>query len=133
MTDHEIELPSNRKFGFFFSAVFAVVFAFFFYHGSTLWYAIFGVLAVVTLAVTLIDADKLLIFNKGWMKLGLLLAMIISPIVLGIIFFILITPVAVGTRLFGRDELRLKMVNRESHWKVRDPVGPEPKTFKNQF
>ncbi|NQY99023.1 MAG: hypothetical protein HRT82_17865, partial [Henriciella sp.] len=67
------------------------------------------------------------------MGLGYLIGRIVSPIVLGVIFFILMTPIGVVQRLFGRDELRLKPQNTNSHWKVREPAGPEPASFKQQF
>ena len=58
--------------------------------------------------------------------------MIVSPIVLGIIFFGMFTPIAMLMRLSGRDELRLKFNHNASHWKIRnEPVKPE--SFKNQF
>ena len=53
------------------------------------------------------------------MKIGLLLGKIISPIVLGLIFFIIFTPIGIITRLFGRDELNLKTVSNKSSWRIR--------------
>ena len=133
MKNSDSTMPSNRKFGFFFSFVFSIAFAYFFRNSATNWYLVFAILAVLTLTITLLSPNKLQFFNKLWLMLGLLLGKIISPIVLGLIFFALITPVALLMRLAGRDELRLKMINRSSHWKKRTPVGPEPQTFKNQF
>ena len=54
------------------------------------------------------------------MRFGLLIGTIISPIILGCIFFILITPVSFFTRLFGRDELYIKLKSKQSHWKYRE-------------
>ena len=72
-------------------------------------------------------------FNKLWFKFGLLLGKIISPIVLGLIFFVIITPVGLLMRLAGRDELQLKLNDSHTHWKIRSPVGPQPDSFKNQY
>ena len=72
-------------------------------------------------------------FNLAWFKLGLLMGKVVSPIVLGIIFFVLLTPVAVIGRLFGRDELRLKRKAVQSYWIERVPPGPDGDSFKNQF
>ena len=58
---------------------------------------------------------------------------VVSPLVLGVIFFLLISPVALIGRLFGRDELRLKKANSNSYWIDRVPPGPAGDTFKNQF
>ena len=66
------------------------------------------------------------------MRFGLLLGMIISPVVLGLIFFGLFTPLAFMMRLFARDELRLKLKEQQSHWIQRE-TEIEPKSFRNQF
>jgi len=67
------------------------------------------------------------------MALGHLLGRIVSPIVLGLIFFVLITPVALFGRVAGRDPLRLKPRAISSYWVKREPAGPTPDSFKNQF
>ena len=66
------------------------------------------------------------------MLFGLYLGIIISPVILGLIYFILITPIAIATRLFGRDELNLKKKKKESYWTDTENKL-HPKTFKNQF
>lgn len=129
----DIELPSNRKFGFFFSAVFALVAGYFWFKENTQLLSVFGGLLGATLLTTLIKPGLLMPFNKLWMGLGYVIGRIVSPIVLGIIFFVLMTPMGVIQRLFGRDELRLKPQTSTSHWKVREPAGPEPASFKQQF
>ena len=66
------------------------------------------------------------------MRFGLLLGIIVSPIVLGIIFFGLFTPIAMLMRMSGRDELRLKSVQKTSHWIKRgEPI--KSGSFKHQF
>ena len=66
------------------------------------------------------------------MRFGLLLGMIVSPIVLGIIFFGLFTPIAMLMRMSGRDELKLKFIQKASHWILRkEPIKAE--SFKHQF
>lgn len=128
----EIELPSNRKFGFFFTFVFAVAAAYFYYSANVSWAYVFIALASIFLLVTLIKSDALLPLNKLWMRFGLLLGMIVSPIVLGVIFFGLFTPIATLMRLSGRDELSLKFTQKVSHWISRgEPIKSE--SFKQQF
>lgn len=128
----EIELPSNRKFGFFFTLIFAVAAIYFYYSANVTWTYVFLAAALVFLLVTLIKSDSLLPLNKLWMRFGLLLGMIVSPIVLGIIFFGLFTPIAMLMRLRGRDELRLKFTQKASHWISRsEPIKSE--SFKHQF
>lgn len=127
-------LPSNRNFGLLFSGFFAFLFAYGFYQeASTV--TIYGWLiagSVVGL-ITITAPELLMPFNKAWMKFGELIGTVVSPIVLGIIFFFLITPVAQISRLFGRDELRIKKVAVSSFWINRSPPGPSGDSFKNQF
>ena len=128
----DIELPSNRKFGFFFTFIFAMTSAYFHYSTSVTWTYIFTAVALVSLLVTLIKSDALLPLNKLWMRFGFLLGRIISPLVLGVIFFGLFTPIATLMRLSGRDELRLKLSNKSSHWISRSELI-KSESFKNQF
>ena len=128
----EIELPSNQKFGFFFTFIFVVVAAYFRYSDNVTWAYVFSAAAVIFLLITLIKSDALLPLNKLWMRFGFLLGMIISPIVLGIIFFGMFTPIAILMRLSGRDELRLTFTQKTSHWISRgEPIKSE--SFKRQF
>ena len=71
--------------------------------------------------------------NKLWMKLSLLLARFVSPIVLGVLFYVLISPLALVLRLFGRDELRLKTKKVATNWQSRQINGYSLDSFKNQY
>ena len=128
----DIELPSNRKFGFFFTFVFAAAAAYFYHSSNITWSYIFLTTALVFLLITLIKSDAFLPLNKLWMRFGLLLGMVVSPIVLGIIFFGLFTPIAILMRLSGRDELRLKFAQKVSHWISREELI-KSESFKHQF
>ena len=126
------KLPSNRKFGFFFTFVFATATAYFYYSANVSWAYVFILATLIFLLITLVNSDALLPLNKLWMRFGLLLGMIVSPIVLGTIFFGLFTPIAMLMRLSGRDELRLKFTRKASHWISRgEPI--ESESFKHQF
>ena len=128
----EVELPSNRKFGFFFSFIFGLATLYFYMNALMSWVYSMAFVSAVFLCVTMVKADVLLPLNKLWMRFGLLLGMIVSPIVLGAIFFGMFTPIAVLMRMSRRDELRLKLNNKASHWISRgEPVKPE--SFKHQF
>jgi hypothetical protein len=128
----DIKLPSNKKFGFFFSVVFLVVATYFFFiERQTAAYILFGI-ALVFLIITVFKAESLMPLNKLWMRFGILLGMIISPIVLAFIFFGLITPYGIFMRLIGRDELRLKIQTKKSYWIHRPKRFPET-NFKQQF
>ena len=129
----DVDLPSNRKFGFFFSAVFAAVSAYFFVENSTVAAYVFFILCLLIFITTLVRADALLPLNKIWMRFGLLLGMIISPLVLGVIFFGLFSPIAILSRFFGRDELRLTFKEKPTHWILREPTTAQTDAFKQQF
>lgn len=133
MTFEEIEIPSNRKFGFFFTVVFAFFAGYFAVKNSLVIVLVLSVFSALTLIVTISKPKLLLPLNKLWMRLGFLLGKIINPVVLGVIFFILFTPIGIVMRLAGRDELRLKRKASDSYWKERSPIGPEPSSFKQQF
>ncbi len=132
MNFSDVELPSNQKFGFFFTLVFAVAATFFFYSANMTWAYLFIATAFIFLVVTLVKSDAFLPLNKLWMSFGLLLGMIVSPFVLGLIFFGLFTPIATFMRLSGRDELRLKLSQKASYWITRiEPIKSD--SFKKQF
>lgn len=96
---------------------------------------VYGLLiaGIVVGLLAIVAPRRLTRFNKTWVKLGDLMGKIVSPMVLSVIFFVLITPVALITRLFGRDELGLKKTDVSSYWIDRVPPGPERDSFKNQF
>ena len=127
-----VDLPSNKTFGFFFTFFFLILAGFFYTRSSLSWAYVFAIITVIFCLVTLVNAHLLLPLNMLWTRLGLLLGIIVSPIVLGIIFFVVFTPVAFIMRIYGRDELHLKIKIRSSHWIKRD--GPIQKdSFTNQF
>ena len=128
----KIELPSNKKFGFFFSALFCIIALYFWYQSYTILLYAFIFLSSILFFITLIKVDFLLPLNKLWMRFGLVLGIIISPIVLGIIFFGVFTPIAFLMRLNRRDELRLKFKSKSSHWISRKEALPA-ESFENQF
>ncbi len=129
----ELQLPSNRVFGWFFAAVFTNLTAYAYWKGwSTATYMAASV-AILFAIATLLSQKLLAPLNQLWYRLGMLLGKIISPIVLGLIFFVLITPISLVTRLFGRDELKIKKRSVGSYWVDRSPPGPPSESFRNQF
>ena len=128
------KLPSNRAFGILFVGVFAILACYGYFRNwqSDLVKASF-ILSVTLLLITLFAQRTLTPFNKAWYQLGLLLGRVISPLVLGVLFFVVITPVAFFMRLIGRDALRIKKQAVLSYWIKRDPPGPKPESFKDQF
>jgi hypothetical protein len=130
----DVDLPDNRSFGIFAGLVCAVAAAYCYYRGiHTPALALIALASAIAL-VTMVRPDLLLPLNKAWMGLGLAIGAIVNPIVLGLLFFGLITPVAFVMRLFNRDELRLRDDHTGSSvWRLRDPAGPGPSSFRSQY
>ena len=129
----DIELPANRKFGYFCMFIFGVGGIYLYDGVMTIMLYMLSALFGATLVVTLAKPSLLMPFNKGWMWIGYILGRVVSPVVLGAIFFFLITPVALIFKISGRDELRLKLSKAQSHWRERSPIGPDAESLKNQF
>ena len=126
-------LPSNRSFGTLFVVVFALVGGYDGWWGgwSCAWW--FG-LSGLTLIVTLMAPGLLTPLNRGWMKLAELLNKIVSPIVLGIMFYGLFAPVGFAMRLAGRDAMKRRYDPlARTYWEERVPPGPDPSRLPNQF
>jgi hypothetical protein len=127
-------LPSERKFGVLFAVIFTLLAAYAVYSGWRPVLTMASIVAALAFGITAFVAPQILApLNRLWFELGILLGKIVSPIVLGIIFFGLITPVGIITRLCGRDELRLRRRVTTTYWVERAPAGPEPESFKNQY
>lgn len=125
---------SDRSFGVLFAVVFATAAGYTFYTSVpiVLTGSLLGVAGVLTI-IALFRSELLAPFNKAWSKLGVLLGRIVSPVVLAVMFFFLITPVALVLRAAKRDVLKLRIKKVNTHWVERNPVGPNPDSFKNQF
>ena len=134
MKTSELELPTNKKFGFFFTVVFLLATTYFYINNaSSSVVSVLSVIGLSFLVATLVNPDVLLPLNRLWMRFGLLLGMIISPIVMGIIFFGLFTPMSLTMRLFGRDELRIRFKHKTTHWILRNHPNDSSESFKHQF
>jgi hypothetical protein len=129
----DIKSSSNRSFGFVFGGAFALLGCLSWYKGGAWWPVFLPISALCTLLAALFP-DVLAPANRIWTKLGFLLAKIVNPIVMGIVFFALFTPVAIFLRARGKDLLNLKFDrNASSYWIERDPPGPAPESMKEQF
>ena len=123
-------MGSNRSFGVVFSVVFLIIsFWPLFTEGTIRIWAIF--IAILFLLISYFKPDILYPLNKIWFKFGLLLGNIVSPIVMGIVFFIIVTPIGIIMRIIGKDLLNKKINNSvKSYWIKREQmIG----TMKNQF
>jgi hypothetical protein len=126
-------LPSERRFGRTITGAFAFLGLYgIFAHRSRITCAVCLLLSVVCGVITYAQPKALAPLNKAWFHLGDRMGKIVSPIVLAIIFFGILTPIAIVAKLFGRDPLRLKPGARQSYWIKRDSQSSAT-SFKNQF
>jgi len=125
----EIKVGSNKSFGLVFFVVFLLIS---FYpllneESVRIWSL---VISVIFLILGLLNSSLLLPLNKLWFKFGIFLGKIISPIIMGFIFFLVVTPIGVIMKLLGKDILNLKYNDYQSYWIEKN--GPKSK-MKNQF
>ena len=125
----KIKLPTNRNFGMVFSIVFLLI---------SLWPLLSqNEIRIWSLTISgiffilgIFNSKLLLPLNKIWFKFGLVLGKIVSPLIMGIIFFLVVTPIGFTMRLFRKDVLNLKYNKNKSYWIEKN--GPKSK-MKNQF
>lgn len=124
---------SDRSFGITFAVVALILAGIWYWRGSSAWPYALGVAAVF--AVLALAAPRVLApLNRLWLKIGLLLHRVVNPLVMGLLFYGCITPMALVIRLMGKDMLRLKF-DREAptYWITREPPGPAPESMRHQF
>ena len=125
----DIKISSNRSFGIVFFIVFFLIALYpLTYSGELrIWSAI---ISLIFLILGLINSNILAPLNKLWFKFGIFLGKIITRIIMGIIFFLVVTPIGLLMRLLGKDLINLKYNNNKSYWIEKN--GPKSK-MKNQF
>ena len=125
----DIKISSNRSFGVVFFVVFLLISIYpFFNEGNIRIWSL--LIAIIFLILGLLNSKLLTPINKAWFKFGLILGRIVSPIVMGIIFFAVVTPISLIMRIFGKDVLNLQYNKNQSYWiKKNDPKSK----MKNQF
>ncbi len=130
--DH-MAVGSNRVFGWVMAAVAALIalWAWLHDHPALPWAA--GVSLILALLATLAPA-WLQPLNRAWMALGHLLGRIVSPIIMALIYFGVVTPIALIARARGVDPMRRRFdPAAPSYWIAREPPGPDPKTMERQY
>jgi len=124
---------SDRSFGLVLAGFFALLGGLGLWRQSERWPLWLG-LALVALALALLVPKLLAPANRVWTKFGLLLHAVVSPLILGLIFYLCIAPIGFLMRLSGKDPLRLRyQPQADSYWIKRSPPGPQPESFKQQF
>jgi hypothetical protein len=121
---------SNRSFGLLFFVVFLILALWPLKNGSNI-NLYFIVVSAIFLILGLINSKLLSPLNKSWIKLGEILGMIIAPIVMALVYFVILTPISLIVRLFGKDLLGLRFLKeKESYWvKRKKNIGSMKKQF----
>jgi len=124
-----LKIPSNRNFGLVFFFVFFIISIWpLFINGQINIFLVF--LSFIFLLLGLVNSKLLMPLNKLWFSFGLLLGRFISPIIMGVIFFGLVTPIGLLLRIFRKDILKLKLNNKNTYWDKKNNLK---NNFKNQF
>jgi|TARA_Y100000294_G_scaffold172049_1_gene186274 hypothetical protein len=126
---NKIRIGSNRNFGIVFFIFFLIVSTYPLIKGGEIriWPLI---IALIFLILGIINSQLLTPLNKIWFKFGVFLGNFVSPIIMGIVFFIVVTPVSLILKLLGKDILNIKKNNKRTYW--IDKSDPKSK-MKNQF
>ena len=125
----DIKISSNRSFGIVFFIVFLFIALYPIINGQNvrLWSLL---ISLIFLVLGIANSRILTPFNKLWFKFGILLGKFISPLIMGMIFFLVVTPIGLIMRAFGKDLLNLKY-NKDKYYFIKKS-GPKSK-MKNQF
>ena len=129
MSDNKVWMSSNRSFGLVFFAFFLIIglWPIFEYQEVRIWSMI---TAFIFLILGILDSKYLTPLNRFWMKFGLFLGKIISPIVMGIVFFLVVTPIGIIMKIFRKDLLNIKHNQNQSYWVHRkNKFGSMKKQF----
>ncbi len=125
----DVKISSNRNFGIVFFVVFLIIAIYPLLNDNSirLWSLIIG---IIFLILGIINSKVLTPFNILWMKFGLLLGKIVSPIVMGFVFFGVVTPISIIMKLLRKDLLNLKRNKKETYWLKKEEIKSN---MKNQF
>ena len=129
----DVSLPTDRKFGVFFGALFFLASFVFLIMSQISLASLLCVASLVLLTLSAYKPSLLHPMNRAWMLFGLTLGRVVNPIVMGLIFYLIFVPTALVLKNFGRDELRLKTKSRETYWKLRPAEHERQDPFRQQF
>tara|TARA_Y100000389_G_scaffold57970_1_gene53971 strand:- start:1317 stop:1703 length:387 start_codon:yes stop_codon:yes gene_type:complete len=126
---NKIEIGSNRSFGIVFFLVFLVIGVFPIKSGGSINYLLVCI-SIIFLFLGIVNSKILTPLNKIWFKFGIILGHILSPVIMGLIFFMVVTPTAFVLKVFRKDVLNLKNNNKKTYWIIKSEVSS---SLKNQF
>ena len=121
---------SNRSFGLLFFIVFIIIGLWPLKNGNSI-NIYFVIVSAFFLILGIINSKLLSPLNKSWIKLGEILGIIIAPLVMALVYFVILTPVSLIVRIFGKDLLGLKFIKeKDTYWiKRKKNLGPMKKQF----
>ena len=129
MSNSNIKIGTNRSFGLVFFLFFLIVSLFpLFKDGNIRVWSL--VISVIFLILGMVNSKILNPLNKIWFKFGILLGKFISPIVMGVVFFVIVTPTSLIMRVLGKNLLNLKKGEKKTYWIERSKIKSK---MKNQF
>jgi|TARA_B100000470_G_scaffold210908_1_gene189410 hypothetical protein len=129
LNNSKIKIGSNKSFGIVFFTVFFIISIWPLLSANEIRYWSL-VISVVFLILGIINSKILTPLNKVWFKIGILLGNIISPIIMGMIFFLVVTPTSLIMKILGKDLLNLKKNTKNSYWIEKKNQNSR---MKNQF
>jgi len=129
LKDSNIKIGSNKSFGIVFFIFFSIVSVFPLLKDENIriWSLI---IAIIFLILGLLNSKILTPLNKIWFKFGILLSSFVSPVVMGIVFFGIVTPTSLIMKVLGKNLLNLKKGNKKTYWIERSVIKSK---MKNQF
>ena len=128
-----MKLPSNRKFGFFFGLILLSISIILHFQNFYFYSLIILSISCMLFILSLLAPEILSGPNKIWMKFGLMLGKIFNPIIIGIIFFGIFTPLSFFFKLIRRDELKINFSKKNSYWIPREETKDTNTNFEKQF
>jgi len=125
----KIKLPSNRNFGLVFFIIFLIISFYPLLNNENVKYWSL-IVSIIFLILGTINSKLLTPLNKAWTKFGLFLGRIMTPVVMALIFFMVVTPTSFILKIVGKDVLRLKKTKSKSYWLDKEEVKS---SMKDQF
>lgn len=129
MKNSNIKIGSNKSFGIVFFVFFFIVSLFPLFDGGNIrvWSLI---ISIIFLILGILNSKILTPFNQVWFKFGILLGRLVSPVVMGVIFFAIVTPTSIIMMVLQKNLLNLKKSNKKTYWIERSKIKSK---MKNQF
>ena len=129
MEKNKIKISSNKSFGIVFFIFFLIISIYPLFNGGNIriWLFFFS---IVFLILGLLNSKILSPLNKIWFKFGILLGNVVSPIIMGVVFFLIVTPISITMKLFGKNFLNLKKDKKKTYWIKKNEIKSR---MDNQF